>query len=36
MNKELACRCTNKNQAINLGRHLDKVEYKWFNETTVE
>jgi len=35
--KELGCRkilrCTNKYQVVNLIRYLDKVKYKWFNNT---
>jgi hypothetical protein len=37
MNEEVAymiiLRRTNKDQIRNLGRHLDKVKYKWFNKT---
>ena len=35
MNEEVAymmiLRGTNNDQIINLGRHLDKVKYRWFN-----
>jgi hypothetical protein len=25
-------RCTNKNPVVTLGRHVDKVKYKWINK----